>query len=87
VRTVYKIRAYPNPGQEGRDFLHKTSNDLVRRFDVIAVEDLNVAGMVRNRSLAKSISETGWGPAGGTRHDRDLNAAKNIRAAGLAAGP
>ncbi len=43
-----------------RDFLHKTTTDLVRRFDVIAVEDLNVGGMVKNRSLAKSISRTGW---------------------------
>ncbi|HEX5289245.1 MAG TPA: RNA-guided endonuclease TnpB family protein [Streptosporangiaceae bacterium] len=43
-----------------RDFLHKASTDLVRRFDVIAIEDLAVANMVRNRSLAKSISRTGW---------------------------
>ncbi len=44
-----------------RDFLHKASTDLVRRFGVIAAEDLNVAGMVRNRSLARAISRTGWG--------------------------
>jgi putative transposase len=43
-----------------RGFLHKTSTDLVRRFDLIAVEDLHVAGMIRNRRLAKSISRTGW---------------------------
>ena len=43
-----------------RDFLHKASTNLVRRFDVIAIEDLNVAGMVRNRSLARAISCTGW---------------------------
>jgi putative transposase len=116
-----------------RDFLHKTSTDLVRRFDVIVIEDLAVANMVRNRTLAKSISRTGWGelraflaykaeragrqvvvidrwypssktcsdcghllaaislgtrtwvcPGCGTLHDRDINAAKNILAAGLA---
>ncbi|WP_305781126.1 RNA-guided endonuclease InsQ/TnpB family protein [Nocardia nova] len=117
-----------------RDFLHKLTTDLVRRFDLIAVEDLNVSGMVRNRRLAKSISELGWAeframleyktqrfgrrfvlvdrwyPSSktcsacghllanlslgtrhwscldcGTRHDRDINAAKNILvAAGLA---
>ncbi|TCN52858.1 IS605 OrfB family transposase [Rhodococcus sp. SMB37] len=44
-----------------RDFLHKTSTDLVARFDTIAVEDLAPRNMVRNRSLAKSISECGWG--------------------------
>ena len=44
-----------------RDFLHKTSTDLVRRFDGIAVEDLAVKNMGKMRSLAKSISRTGWG--------------------------
>lgn len=116
-----------------RDFLHKTSTELVRRYDRIGVEDLNVSGMVRNRKPAKSISESGWSeframleykaeragrqlvvidrwypssktcsacghllaslslgtrhwtcPDCGTRHDRDINAAKNINiAAGL----
>jgi transposase len=35
-----------------RDFLHKISTRLVRENDVIAVEDLNVCGMIRNRRLA-----------------------------------
>ena len=43
-----------------RDFLHKASTDLVRRFDVIAVEDLNVSAMVRNRPLARAIGCSGW---------------------------
>ncbi len=118
-----------------RDFLHKTTTDLVNRFDVVVLEDLHIAGMKRNPRLAKSISDSGWGefrtqieyktqwygkrlividrwhPSSklcstlgcdwknshlklserswtclecGTLHDRDLNAAKNIRAAGLA---
>jgi putative transposase len=43
------------------DFLHKASTRLVRDHDVIAIEDLNVKGMVRNRSLARTISDCGWG--------------------------
>lgn len=43
-----------------RDFLHQTSTELIRRFDAVAVEDLNVSGMVKNRILARSISGTGW---------------------------
>ncbi|MES9543037.1 MULTISPECIES: transposase [unclassified Actinomadura] len=116
------------------DFLHRTSTALVGRADVIVIEDLAVANMVRNRKLAKAISDCGWGefrrqleykaeragrtlvvidrwypssktcsacghllaelspstrrwtcPGCRTRHDRDINAAKNILAAGRAA--
>lgn len=42
------------------DFHHKTALRIVREFDVIAVEDLNVAGMVKNHHLAKSIVDVAW---------------------------
>ncbi|HKQ75964.1 MAG TPA: transposase [Blastocatellia bacterium] len=44
-----------------KDFHHKISTDLVRRFDAIRVEDLNIRGMVRNRHLAQAISDVAWG--------------------------
>ncbi|WP_128547211.1 RNA-guided endonuclease InsQ/TnpB family protein [Larkinella soli] len=43
------------------DHIHKITTDLVRRFDVIAVEDLNVRGMLRNKKLAKQISDASFG--------------------------
>ena len=42
------------------DFLHKLSTDLVEQYDTIVLEDLNVSGMVKNRKLAKAISDLGW---------------------------
>jgi len=117
-----------------RDFLHKITTELAKTKPVIVVEDLNVRGMKRNRYLARSISDVGWGvflrileykcrwygaplivaPRGfsstrrcsqcgwvgpklplscrlfrcamcGWEADRDLNAALNLRAYGLAA--
>ena len=44
-----------------RDFLHKTSTDLIRRFDGIAVEDPAERNMARNHCLATLISRSGWG--------------------------
>ncbi len=44
-----------------KDFLHKLSRRLISENQVICLETLNVKGMVRNRHLAKAISDSGWG--------------------------
>ena len=55
ARAHRKVRA------SRADFLHRASTRLVRDHDVIVIEDLAVRNMVRNRSLAKAISDCGWG--------------------------
>lgn len=115
------------------DFLHKLSSRLIAENQVICVETLKVAGMLKNRRLAQAISDAAWGefvrqleykaewygrivvridqwepsskkcsscghvlkdldlkvrawtcPSCAAVHDRDVNAAINIRVAGLA---
>jgi putative transposase len=43
------------------DVLHQATTKLVRSYDTIVIEDLNVKGMVKNRKLARAISDGGFG--------------------------
>jgi putative transposase len=43
-----------------KDFLHKLSTKVVDENQVIALEDLNVSGMLKNRCLSRAISQAGW---------------------------
>ncbi len=54
-------RAHQHVKRQRADFHHKTALHLLRQYDTISLEDLQVANMVRNRHLAKSISDAGWG--------------------------
>jgi len=47
--------------RQRRDFHHKTALWLVQTYDVIYLEDLQVANLVQNPRLSKSISDAGWG--------------------------
>ncbi len=43
------------------DFLHKLTTRLVKENSLIAIEDLAITNMVKNRKLARSISDAAWG--------------------------
>ena len=60
-KTRVKIAKLHNKIADTRkDFLHKLSTKVVNENQVITLEDLNVSGMVKNKSLARAISLQGW---------------------------
>ncbi|WP_436791373.1 RNA-guided endonuclease InsQ/TnpB family protein [Yinghuangia sp. YIM S10712] len=129
---VRVARVHARIADRRRDFLHKLTTRLVHENQVVVIEDLTVRNMVKNRHLARAISDAAWrdmrgmleykcawygrelvvvdrwfpssrlcGACGtireklpldvrawtcacGVTHDRDVNAANNILAAGLA---
>lgn len=60
-RQCQKVaKCHRHIANQRRDFLHKTSKQLINENQVIAVEDLNVSGMLKNCHLAKAIADSGW---------------------------
>lgn len=57
-KKVAKI--YRKAARQREYFLHTLTTRLVKDFDVISIEDLNVAGMVKNKKLSKSISDASF---------------------------
>lgn len=59
-RKKVVARVHERTANRRKDFAHQHSRRIVDRFQVIAVEDLEVNRMVHNRCLSKSISDAAW---------------------------
>lgn len=61
VMRLKVVKQYRKITNMKADFLHKLTTDLVRQYDTICLENLNVKGMMKNHNLSMAIQSASWG--------------------------
>lgn len=62
LKAVKKVaKAHLAISNARNDYLHKITNEITNQYDFIAVESLNIKGLIRNKHLSKSIANASWG--------------------------
>ena len=59
-QRVRKARLEEHIANQRRDFLQKTTTDLIRNYDVICIENLKSKGLMKNHKLARSLSDVSF---------------------------
>lgn len=71
-------RIHERIGDARKDTLHKFTTGVVKQFDTIYIEDLNLRGMVKNHSLARSLHDAGIGMGIRMLEEKAASAGKTV---------
>lgn len=58
---IQVARMHEKVANQRGDYIHKVTMELIRNYDIVCVEDLAPANMVKNHHLAKSVADASFG--------------------------
>ena len=71
-------KAYERLVNQRENYIHSVVNELLKYYDTICMEDLNVRGMLKNHKLAKAIQEVGLFRFKSVLLDKSVNNGKRV---------